>query len=120
MRFDFTINEYFEFSRVVRHSLKELKILKEYDLENFDEHFLLDCSNFLPNLQNINIEEIKLSELQFIVHSNYKKDMNIIRLKKISETPVYKYLQGKKEDFLKYDQYHYFGMDNEEKNFRFI
>ena len=115
MRFDFTINEYLEFSRVVRQSLKELKILKEYDLENFDEHFLLDCSNFLPNLQNINIEEIKLSELKFIVHSNYKKDMNIIRLKKISETPVYKYLQGKKEDFLKYDQYHYFGMDNEKR-----
>lgn len=115
MRFDFTINEFLEFSKVVRQSLKELKILNEYDIENFDEHFLLNCSNFLSNLQSINIEEVKLSELKFIVHSNYKKDMNIIKLKKISETPVYKYLEGKKKDFLKYDQYNYFGMTNEKR-----
>jgi hypothetical protein len=115
MRFDFTINEYLEFSKVVKKSLKELKILKEYDIENFDEHFLLNCSNFLPNLHNISIEEIKLSDLKFIIHSNYKKDMNIIKLKKITESPVYKYLKGKKKDFLNYNQYNYFRVGNEKR-----
>ena len=115
MRVDFTIDEFLDFSKMVKESLKDLNFLQGYKLENFDEHFFKECSNFLPDLKSIKIEEIKLCELECIVHSNYKSDLNLQRLLKVTEIPAYKYLQGDKKDFLSYGQFNYFGMDNEKR-----
>ena len=77
MRVDFTINEFLEFSKMIKESLKVLDLLQGYELEIFDEYFLKECSNYLPNLKSIKIEEVKLSELKCIVHSNYRSDLNL-------------------------------------------
>lgn len=115
MRVDFTIDEFLEFSQMIKESLKDLDFLQGYKLENFDEHFLKECADFLPNLKSIEIEEIKLSELTCIVHSNYRSDLNLMKLAPISSIPAYKYLQGYKKEFLKYGQFNYFGMKNEKR-----
>jgi len=115
MRVDFTIKEFLEFSQMIRESLKELDFLQGYSLENFDEHFLKECADFLPHLKSIKIEEIKLSELTCIVHSNYRSDLNLMKLVPVSNIPAYKYLQGDKKEFLKYSQFNYFGMNNEKR-----
>jgi hypothetical protein len=115
MRVDFTIKEFLEFSEMIKESLSELDFLCGYKLENFDEHFLKECSEFLSYFQSIEIEEIKLSKLKCIVHSNYRSDLNLMKLVEISKIPAYKYLKGDKEDFLKYSQFNYFGINNEKR-----
>jgi len=115
MRVEFTIKEFLEFSQMIRESLKDLGFLKGYKLENFDEHFLKECADLLPRLNKIVIEEIELSKLKCIVHSNYRSDLNIMKLVSIDKIPAYKFLQGDKEEFLKYGQFNYFGMNNEKR-----
>lgn len=109
----FTIQEFFEFSKIVRESLLRLEILPGYTIENFDEHFLKECANFLPYLKKIVIEEIELSKIKCIIHTNYRSDLNMTKLVHITEISAYKYLKGDKADFLDYSQHNYFNMDNE-------
>ena len=52
--------------------LKELDILKGYDIDQFDEHFLKSCSPFLSNLVEIKKEKIKLKNLLAISHFKYR------------------------------------------------
>ena len=115
MRIDFTIKEFLDFSQMVRESLCELNFLEKYTIENFDEYFLKECSPFLHKLATIKIEEVELSRLQCIVHSNYKSDLNLMTLVPISETPAYKYLKGDTKAFLSYSQFNYFGITNEKR-----
>ena len=115
MRVDFTIKEFLEFSKMIRESLKELDFLGEYSLDNFDEHFLKGCSEFLPKLKKIEIEEIELSKLKCIVYSNYRYDLKLMKLVSISDIPAYKYLQGDKKEFKNYRQFNYFGTNNEKR-----
>lgn len=115
MRVDFTIEEFLEFSEMTRRSLTELNFIGGQSIDNFDEHFLMECSAYLPKLQSIELEEIKLSRLKCVIHSSYRKDLNLIKLANIREIPAYKFLQGKSKDFLNYKQYNYFGMNNEKR-----
>ncbi len=68
MRVDFTINEFLEFSKLIRASLKDLDILCDYDIDKFDEHFLRECSSLLSNLISIEKEKNKLKDLFAISH----------------------------------------------------
>jgi hypothetical protein len=115
MRVDFTIKEFLEFSCAIRKTLNQLDLLQGYKTEHFDEHFLKECSTFLPDLKSIKIEEIKISNLTCIVHCNYKSDLNLLKLVTVSNTPAYKFLQGDKKEFLEYEQFNYFGIDNEKR-----
>jgi len=113
MRLDFSIQEYLKFALMIRTALDELEILPGFSINNFDEHFLESCSQLLLKLHKISIEEIKLSELLCIVHSNYHSSRNFIRLSSIDETPAYKYLKGDTTHFVNYGQYNYFNLTNE-------
>jgi len=115
MRVDFTIKEFLEFSSMIRESLAELDILKPYSIDNFDEHFINECAPFLSQLKEIKIEEIQLSKLQCIVHSNYKTDLNLVKLAPISKIAAFDYLNGKKSDFLNYNQFNYNSINNESR-----
>ncbi|ACM92873.1 hypothetical protein NAMH_1662 [Nautilia profundicola AmH] len=114
MRVDFTINEFLEFSEMVRKSLKELDILKSYDINKFDEHFLKQCANYLPDLIEIKKEKIKLKYLKAIVHYKFK-DLTLQKIVPLNETPAYKYLKGDKYEWINYPQFNYFGVNNEER-----
>jgi len=114
MRIEFTINEFLEFSNMIRNSLKELDILKGYNIDNFDEHFLKQCSDFLPNLIKIKKEKIKLKNLKVIVHYKFK-DMTLQKVVPLNETPAYKFLQGKSKEFLDYPQFNYFLVSNKDR-----
>ena len=115
MRIDFTIEEFLEFSKMVRISLQEMDFLGGYSLENFDEHFLKQASVFFNNLESIDIEEVKLSDLQCIEHIDIKRRFQIMKLSNIQEIPSYRYLQGDTKDFLAYGQYNYFNTNNEQR-----
>ena len=115
MRVNLTIKEFLEFSQMIRDSLKNLDFLKSYKLENFDDHFLKQCSDFLPHLSKIVIEDIELSKLKCIVHSNYRSDLNLMKLVSLDKVHAYKFLQGEKEEFLRYAQFNYLGMNNEKR-----
>lgn len=115
MRVDFTIEEFLEFSKVIKKSLIELDFLGGYSVESFDEHFMMNCSNYLSNLQSICIEEIKLSSLKFIIHKQYPRGLTLLKITDVAEIPSYRYLKGKSKDFLNYKQYNYFGIKNEKR-----
>ena len=114
MRIDFTINEFLEFSKMIRNSLKELDILKGYDVEKFDEHFLKSCADFLPNLIEIRKEQIKLKDLRAISFFKFK-DIKLTKIVNLDETPAYKFLKGDKKEWLDYPQFNYFGVSNEKR-----
>lgn len=107
MRIDFTINEFLEFSSMIRESLVDLDILKGYSINNFGEHFIKECAPFLPQLKEIKIEEIELSNLKCVVNSNYRGGLNLIKLASITNSPAYNYLKGETEEILKYEHYNY-------------
>ena len=115
MRVDFTIQEFLDFSEMIRCSLKEVGFLDGYSIDDFDENFLKECSHFLLELESIEIKEIALSELQCIVNKEYKYNLNIKKILPISSVPAYKYLKGDKEGFISYKQFNYHGIDNEER-----
>ena len=115
MRIDFTVEEFLEFSKMTKKSLTELNFIEGHSIESFDEHFLMKCSAYLLKLKSITIEEIKLSNLRFIIHRQYKKDLTLLKLTNIAKTPCYEFLKGKSKEFLNYKQYNYFGMNNEKR-----
>lgn len=115
MRVDFTINEFLAFSKMIKKSLIELDFLNGNKFSTFDIHFLKECSDILPNLVDIKAEEVKLSELKCIVHSNYGSDLNFIKIVSIEDSPAYQYLEGSKRKFINYSQYNYFNADNEKR-----
>ena len=59
MRVDFTVEEFLEFSKIIRKSLLDLNFIDGLNIDNFDEHFLMECSSYLPKLQSTEIEEVK-------------------------------------------------------------
>ncbi len=115
MRIDFTIKEFLEFSQTIRSSLKGLDLLKGYSINSFDEHFLSECSKFIPKLKAIKIEEIKLSKLKCIKRVYYKYGLSFTKLVPITKAPSYQYLQGNKAEFLDYTQFNYFNINNEQR-----
>jgi len=114
MRVDFTINEFLEFSEMIRQSLKEIDILKGYDIDKFDEHFLKECSSFLHNLIEVKKEKIKLCNLLAISHFEFK-NITLKRILKLNETPAYKFLKGENQEWREYPQFNYFGISNEKR-----
>ena len=117
MRIDFTIKEFLDFSHLVRESMSGLDFLDGYSVENFDIHFLKEANQFLSNLSEIKIEEVRLSDLKCIVHLNYRSDLKLTKVVSIEKTPAFKFLQGDKDEFLKYNQYNYLNTNNEERLF---
>lgn len=115
MRMDFTINEFIEFSKMIRSSIDELDILKGYKLGSFDEYFLKECSIFLKNLQSIVVRRRKITDLKCIVHTQMRKGLVLQRLLPVSQTPAYKYLDGEGDSFNEYVQFNYFGINNEQR-----
>lgn len=111
MRLDFTIKEYLNFSNLIKDSLKELDPLLGYDINNFDESFLKECSEFLPNLKSIKKEKIKLSQL-ICIHRFRFLDGYLTYKLKINKTKVFKYLKKESNDFLNYHQKNYINSDN--------
>jgi hypothetical protein len=114
MRIDFTINEFLDFSKINREALKEIEILPGYSIDNFDEHFLLEIAHQLPKLKTIKIEEVRLSELNCIVSKKYRS-LVLQKILPIHKTPVYRYLTGDTEDYKKYNQYNYYGINNPDR-----
>lgn len=115
MRLDFTIDEFLNFSKIIRNSLSKLNIINGYSIDTFDEYFLLGCSDFLSKLKNIKIEEINLSNLNCIIREPFWRDLDLSKLVKVSETPSFKFLKGETKNFLTYKQYNYFGINNEKR-----
>ncbi|MCU7835162.1 MAG: hypothetical protein KZQ83_07880 [gamma proteobacterium symbiont of Taylorina sp.] len=115
MRVDFTINEFLEFSDIIRSSLLELDILKGFSLNHFDESFLKDCAPLLSSLDKIEIEEIELSSLRCVIRTELKYGLNQVSLATIADSPAYQYLEGNKQELLKYHQFNYLSLDNEQR-----
>lgn len=112
MRVDFTIDEFLEFSQMIRESLEDLDILKGYGINDFDESFLKNCTSHLKNLVDIKIEKIKISDLKCIHRYNPIKDLFLTKLVSVEKTSVYKYLRGIDKSFENYPQYNYFNSNN--------
>jgi hypothetical protein len=115
MRVDFTIDEFLTFSDAIRESLDSIDFLCGYKLSQFDEYFLKECSPYLPRLKKIEIEDIELSKLICVVHSNYHSDFNFLKLVPVALCPAYRFLTGNGNEFLEYEQYNYYNVNNEHR-----
>lgn len=112
MRLDFTVKEFLAFSSMVRQSLNKLDFLRGYNLDDFDEHFLSECSFFLPKLKEISIIKMKISDLRCIKRTKFFDDLYLTKLVKIEDTPVYKFLNTNDTNYLKYPQFNYYNSNN--------
>jgi len=115
MRVDFSVNEFLDFSDKVRKSLTELDLFYGYDINDFDSRFLHECGNFLHGLSGISIEDVSLSDLRFIVREKVYNDLLIYRVVSVDKTPAFRFLNGDSRDFLTYNQFNYFGINNKDR-----
>ena len=74
--------------------------LAGYDVSDFDPYFISECEGFIDNLTEIRIEEIKLSELKFVLRLNYGKKIELKKVVSVEDMPVYKFLEGNKNEYI--------------------
>ena len=98
----------------IKSSLNPIE-LAGYHVSEFDTHFLSECTDFVGNLTEIKIEEIKLSELKCILHLNYGDKLDLQKVVSIEETPVFQYLEGDKDEFINYKQHNNSEVSNEKR-----
>ena len=115
IRMDFSVNEFLGFSDKVRKSLAELNLFYGYDINDFDSRFLHECGNLLYGLSKISIEDVSLSDLRFIVRKKVYKDIETYRVVSVDKTPAFCYLNGDRQDFVTYNQFNYFGVNNKDR-----
>jgi hypothetical protein len=113
MRIDFTIKDFLEFSSMVKESLDKIDFLCGYKIDSFDQLFLRSCAEFLPNLVDIKIEEVKLSGLRYV--KPLKDKYGLSKVLSVQDLPAYKYLKGDKSEFLNQSRYDYFSIGSEDK-----
>jgi len=113
IRFDLSIEELKQLSLIMQKALIEL------DGENLtliSKDFLLDVYKHTGFKKPIIEEElVNLSKLRFIVRKTFKNYLNLNFIKRIEDTPHYKYLNGDKEPFNKYFQENVIGIDNDKR-----
>ena len=115
-RFDFTINEFLEFSKLIEDSLNELDILCGYEVGSFDPSFLFRISDKLSDLIRIDIDKVKISDIVCLVRTEYKRDIFLLEYKKnVTGIPAYQYLKKKNTHFIDYKNYNYLGNSNVER-----
>ena len=115
IRIDLSVNEFLSFSDKVRKSLSELNLFHGYDINDFDSHFLHECGNLLYGLSKISIEDVSLSDLRFIVRKKVYNDLMTYRVVSVDKTPAFRYLNRDKKDFVTYNQFNYFGINNNDR-----
>ena len=115
IRLDLSINEFIDFSAMIRKTLMDLDLLDGHDINIFDAHFLYDCADLLCGLSKISIEDVDLSDLKFIVRKNVYKDLIQYRLSSVDKTPAFRYLNGDLQSFTNYNQFNYFGSNNKDR-----
>lgn len=115
IRIDLSVNEFLDFSDKVRKSLSELNLFHGYDINCFDSRFLHECGNLLYGLSKISIEDVSLSDLRFIVREKVYNDLVLYRVVSVDKTPAFRYLNGDKKDFVVYNQFNYFGINNKDR-----
>lgn len=120
LRFDFTIKDFIKFSSTVREAFTRLEKLKGFQIEDFDEHFLFECSEFLPDLLSIELDEINLKDLKCIVKKKIRHDLILEKILPIIKTPSFKFLKDDKKDYFKYEQFNYLEMDNEKRLLKLV
>ena len=115
IRLDLSVNEFLDFSAMIRKTLIDLNLFDGHDLNIFDAHFLYECADLLCGLSKISIEDIALSDLKFIVRENVYNDLIQYRLTSVDRTPAFRYLNGDLEGFVTYNQFNYLGFNNKER-----
>lgn len=115
IRLDLSVNEFLEFSAMIRKTLIDLDLFYGHDINIFDAHFLYECANLLCGLSKISIEDMALSDLKFIVRKNVYNDLIQYGLSSVDKTPAFRYLNGDIQGFATYNQFNYFGFNNKER-----
>ena len=113
-RFDFSVNEFIQFSSSIEQTLLDELILKDAALLSLDLNFLGKISPLLLNVVRISYEKIQISKLEFIVRSHWL-GFDWLALRRVTNTPAFKYLQGVSSEFLTYRQSNEFGVNNEDR-----
>ena len=93
----------------------EIQLPDGYKAEDFDPFFLSECRDFIHRLKAIKIEKIRISELDFLIHLSYGEKIGLQKKVPLRQFPVYRYLQGDKDEFIRYEQFNYPGIDNEKR-----
>lgn len=115
IRLDLSVNEFLDFSAMIRKTLTDLDLFDGHDINIFDAHFLYECANLLCRFSKISIEDIALSDLKFIVMKNVHNDLIQYSTVSVDKTPAFRYLNGDTQAFVTYNQFNYFGLNNKDR-----
>lgn len=97
MRIDLSIKELYRISEICDDSIYKLVDAKGFDMDDFQEDFLLDQSQYLTDLNEVKVEKLKVCKLQYI-----KKGMFGIPVRKNirSYKPTQKELNKSEDSYL--------------------
>jgi hypothetical protein len=118
--FAISLKDFIYLIRFIKKEINNLIYFQDYLIDNFDIAFLYACRNQLIFLNAIKIEKIKISDLRGIINSKYGSKENKLSYVTIEQVPAYKYLLGKKEEFMSYKQHNYPGITNEQRIFNIV
>jgi len=99
-RIDLSVDEFFEFSRMVRKSLEQISFLPGFSLGDFDEEFLRSCADVLPNLTEIKVEKVRIMDLKAVQPYRCKRGVLFYKVLPVRELSAYRYLEGEHDVFL--------------------
>lgn len=100
LRLDLTIDSLIELGGDLQPILRNLLLRKGLDIELLDDEFLLAIRNKLPNITSAEMISKKLLDLKVAVYFRGIKPFYVCR--PILMSPAFKYLSGKKEEYLTY------------------
>ena len=111
VRIDLTIDEFFNFAKMIKESLQSLLEIDNFNLNNYDPIFLGELNEKLYDLQKVCYEKINLSQLQII----RKNILGLPKISNINDSRVLRAISGETKENDAYIQKNYYGYTNKDR-----
>jgi len=114
-RFDLTVQDFLRFSEDLDVTFRSLCDDARSDLTNYESFFLYRMGGLLSRVVGSRVESRRIADLRALVRVDVPLLGAVMVPRKISETPAYRFLMKKSDEFLVYEQDSYPGVSNESR-----
>lgn len=103
-RFDLSVRDFLLFSENLDEAFKRLCNDSQSELSDFDPFFLYRMGELIIHIVGSRVENRRIEDLRALVRVNVPRLGAVMIPRKITETPAYRFLTNKSDEFLKYEQ----------------
>jgi len=114
-RVDFSVHDFLRFSENLDVAFKSLSDGSQSEFSSFDPFFLYRMGELIFHVVGSRVESRRIGDLRALVKVNVPRLGAVMVPRKISDTPAYKFLVKESDEFIRYEQDSYPGLDNESR-----